>query len=74
MIILYYVYVEEKEEWMGTNRRLNYVTPGPKFVRLAQVLHQTADREDPKLVMAVTTQHGRTPNSNPLDKYIYKLT
>ena len=66
MIIL--LYVEEK--WMRTNRRLNYVTPGPKFVGLAQVPHRTADHEDPKLVMAVTTQHGRIPNSDTLDKYI----
>ena len=40
----------EEEEWMRANRRQSLAELcNPKLVRLAQVLHRTADREDPKL-------------------------
>ena len=41
---------EEEEEWMRANRRQSLAELcNPKLVRLAQVPHRTADREDPKL-------------------------
>ena len=41
---------EEEEEWMLANRRQSLAELcNPKLVRLAQVPHRTADREDPKL-------------------------
>ena len=61
---------EKRREWMRANRRQSLAELcNPKLVRLAQVPHRTADREDPKLEaqMAATTQHGRTPNGNTLD-------
>ena len=39
-----------EEEWMRANRRQSLAELcNPKLVRLAQVPHRTADREDPKL-------------------------
>ena len=41
---------EKKNEWMRANRRQSLAELcNPKLVRLAQVPHRTADREDPKL-------------------------
>ena len=41
---------ERKKEWMRANRRQSLAELcNPKLVRLAQVPHRTADREDPKL-------------------------
>ena len=41
---------EEEEEWMRANRRQSLAELcNPKLVRLAQVPHRTADREDSKL-------------------------
>ena len=43
-------FLEEEEEWMRANRRQSLAELcNPKLVRLAQVPHRTADREDPKL-------------------------
>ena len=42
---------EQKEEWMRANRRQSLTELcNLKLVRLAQVPHRTADRDDPKLV------------------------
>ena len=43
-------FLEEEEEWMRANRRQSLAELcNPKLVRLAQVPHRTADREDPQI-------------------------
>ena len=49
-ILSEWMWREEKREWMRVNRRQSLAELcNPKLVRLAQVLHRTADREDPIL-------------------------
>ena len=48
--LLFYANETLSREWMRANRRQSLAELcNPKLVRLAQVPHRTADREDPKL-------------------------
>ena len=61
-------------EWMWANRRQSLAELcNPKLVRLAQVPHRTADREDPKLAgrkWQPPHNMGEPQKENTLDKHI----